>query len=273
MRRAVLAALVVLACFGTVGQARAATRYAVPGGTAGDATCLSPAAGCSLAEVLENVIVTGDEVVVTPGTYDLGNQNVYMRSAALGVNVHGEDGKPRPTITSTYFTTLLTCSPSTSCAGDGKTIRHLRIQNTGTGTALYFVGGTPGDPLVIDDVVAVGGTANATAAMFGVAMPPTVSAAVIRNSTALAPSTGPNASAILSELNLTLRNVTAVATGAGQVAMFQSGNCEPGSCSANATATLINSILYGGAGAADLRTSASVSGCGAGGTSSCFGNL
>jgi hypothetical protein len=233
--------------------------------------CLSAGAGCSLATVLEDVIVTGDEVVVTPGTYDLGNQGVYMRSSAASVNVHGQDGRPRPTILSTYFTTFSTCNPSTSCAGDGKTIRHLRIENRGTGTALYFVAGTPADPLVVDDVIAVGGTANSNAAMWGVAMPPTVSAAVIRDSTAYAPSTGPNASAILSNINLTLRNVTAVASAPGQIAMLQTGNCEPGTCSADATSSVTNSILAGAL--SDVRTAASVMGCGAGGNSSCFGNL
>jgi hypothetical protein len=98
MRRWVLAILVVLTAVGASGEARAATRYAVPGGAAGDGMCLSAGAGCSLATVLEDVIVTGDEVVVTPGTYDLGNQGVYTRSTAASVNVHGQDGRPRPTI-------------------------------------------------------------------------------------------------------------------------------------------------------------------------------
>ena len=271
MRGRVLALLVLLTAMGASGEARAATRYAVPGGTAGDGMCLSVGAGCSLAAVLEDVIVTGDEVVVTPGIYDLGNQGVYMRSTATSVNVHGQDGQPRPTILSTYFTTFSTCNPSTSCAGDGKTIRHLRIENRGTGTALYFVAGTPADPLVVDDVIAVGGTANSNAAMWGAAMPPTVSAAVIRNSTAYAPSTGPNASAILSQINLTLHNVTAVASAPGQIAMVQTGNCEPGTCSADTTSTVTNSILAGAL--SDVRTTASVIGCGAGGNSPCFGNL
>jgi hypothetical protein len=269
MRRSVVAALVLAACLGAAGQAQAVTRYAVPGGTAGDAMCLSPAAGCSLNEVLENVIATGDEVVVTPGNYDLGTQGVYMKSGPTSVNVHGEDGQPRPTIFSTPTiggTTFATC-PNTSCAGDGKVLRHLRIENRGNGSALYFVGGTPADPLVVDDVVAIGGASNASAAIFAVAMPPAISAASIRNTTAYAPSPAPNTNAIISELSLTLRNVTAVAPAANGVGMIQTGNCEPGDCSANATSTVVNSILSGGL--ADVRTTVSAIGCGTG----CVGNL
>src|SRR5947208_5564433 len=62
--------------------AMAATRYAVPGGGMGDVVCTSPAAGCSLAEVLENVVATGDEVIVMPGNHDAGSMGVYVRSVA-----------------------------------------------------------------------------------------------------------------------------------------------------------------------------------------------
>src|SRR5215211_4039916 len=271
--RRLIQLLMLLVVLGAAGQARATTRYAVPEGTTGDAMCQSAGAGCSLAEVLENVIVTGDEVIVTPGVYDVGTMGVYMRSAALSVNVHGQDGQPRPTIFSTGGTTFRTCHPSTTCAGDGKTLRHLAIENRGAGSALFFVGGTLASPLVVDDVEAIGGTGTADLAIFGVAKPPTDSAAVIRNSTAFAPSTVANSSAIVSELNVTLRNVTAVAPAPGSIALVQTGNCEPGACSANATSTVINSILAGGPGAADVRTTASVSGCGAGGGGACFGNL
>ncbi len=265
--------LVLLVVLGVAGQARATTRYAVPGGTTGDAMCQSPGANCSLTEVLENVVVTGDEVIVTPGEHDVGTMGVYIRSSALSVNVHGQDGQPRPRIFSNGGTTFSTCNPSTSCAGDGKTIRHLAIENRGAGSALFFVGGTPADPLVVDDVEAIGGTGTADLAIFGVARPPIDSAAIIRNSTAFAPSPAANSSAIVSELNLTLRNVTAVAPAAGSIALVQTGNCEPGTCSANATSTVINSILAGGPGAADVRTTASAAGCGPSATGACFGNL
>ena len=157
-------------------------------------------------------------------------------------------------------------------AGDGKTVRHLAIENHGQGHALFFIGGTVANPLTVDDVVAVGGTGTADSAMFGVAKPPTTTAAVIRNSTAYEPSTAANSAAILSELNLTVRNVTAVATAPGIVGLVQTGNCEPGTCSANATSTVINSIVAGGPGAADMRTTASapMAGCGGG---PCFGNV
>ena len=64
-----IAALIFL---GAAGPASATPRFAVPGGSAVDANCTTTGANCSLAHVLQDVVQTGDEVIVTPGTHDVG---------------------------------------------------------------------------------------------------------------------------------------------------------------------------------------------------------
>ena len=144
--------VVLLALFlGTAAQAQAATtRYAVPGGGTGDASCKSVAAGCSLTEVLENVVASGDEVVVLHGTHDLGSTGVYIHNGPVGLNIHGEDGHPRPTITAaTSGASFQTCNPA-PCSGAGTILRHLAIKNTNTGSALDFWGGAVGNPITVE---------------------------------------------------------------------------------------------------------------------------
>src|SRR5690242_70425 len=97
---AVLGAMLV--CLGAAAPADAAfTRFAVPGGSTGSATCTSTGDNCSLKHVLETVVATGDEVVVMPGTHDVGSMGVHLKGTVTAVNIHGQDGQPRPRVTST----------------------------------------------------------------------------------------------------------------------------------------------------------------------------
>jgi hypothetical protein len=90
----VAGALVVQA--GLASPAQAATiRYAVPGGSAAN-SCTSLATACSLDKAV-NQAAAGDEVVVTSGTYAMGTTS--LSNVQLGVNVHGVAGQPRPLIT------------------------------------------------------------------------------------------------------------------------------------------------------------------------------
>src|SRR3954470_20429546 len=91
----------VLVCLVAAGPAGATIRFAVPAGGPGDGNCLSTGANCSLKTVLENVVGTGDEVVVMPGTHDASSAGIYVKNGISGLNVHGQDGQPRPRVTAT----------------------------------------------------------------------------------------------------------------------------------------------------------------------------
>jgi hypothetical protein len=54
-----------------------------------------------------------------------------------------------------------------SCPADLSTIRHLRIENVGGGSALFFFGGTAGNPVSIDDVEAIAGSGSSSLAILG----------------------------------------------------------------------------------------------------------
>jgi hypothetical protein len=258
------AALVFL---GAAGPASATTRFAVPGGTAGDSSCTSTGANCSLAHVLQDVVLTGDEVIVTPGTHDVGSNGVSVKSGVTTLNIHGEEGQPRPRIVATsMFFTFSTC-PVSTCAGDGTVLRHLAIENQGSGLALAVFGGGLANPITLDDLEVRGGSAGLGILAFAQTGVP--SAATIRNTTAYAPGSGASIAAIVSELNLTMRNVTAVAPASGSVGLMQTPNCNDGlGCTGDASATVFNTILAGGPGGADVRTTTSTNGCG-----NCFGNV
>src|SRR4051794_20338730 len=97
---AVLAAWLVAA--GAVAPAAdAMTRIAVPGGSGSSSTCLSASDACSLKHVLETVVVSNDEVVVLPGTHDVGSMGARLKNNVTGLSVHGQDGQARPRVTST----------------------------------------------------------------------------------------------------------------------------------------------------------------------------
>jgi hypothetical protein len=261
--------LVATLCFlGAAAPARAAsTRYAVPGGSASDANCTSTGANCSLAHVLQDVVQAGDEVIVTPGTHDVGSMGAYIKTGATPLNIHGQDGQPRPRVTATSTGFVLRMCVVTTCAREGTIVRYLAIENLGTGGALGFFGGAVGSPVTIDDVHAIAGSAGL--AILGFAQTGVTSEAVIRDTTAYATGTGINGSAITSDLNLTIRNVTAVATGSGSVGLLQLPNCNDGvGCTGDATTTVFNAILAGGPGGSDVRANSSTNMCG-----TCFGNV
>jgi hypothetical protein len=224
----------------------AATRYALPGGSSTDLACTSTSASCSLKHVLEDVVQTGDEVIVMPGVHDSGASGFVIKSGVSAVNIHGQDGQPRPRITANWdFFAFNTCVAG-ACSGNGTVLRHLAIDNTGAGGALAAFGGGPGSTMTIDDVQVVGGSSGAAILIFG--QDGIRSAAVIRNTTAKSSGADVNGSAISSEVDLTMRNVTAVASGTGAYGLAQLANCTPGNCVGSAHSTVVDSILAGGPG-------------------------
>ena len=107
-------------------KAFAALRYAeVSPGDGNPAVC-ALSDPCSLKNAVEDPSVNnGDEVIVLPGTYDLGTGTATV---AKSIDLHGQTGQPRPTITTastTSFTGAITVT-----AG-GPTIHDLDLVNTG----------------------------------------------------------------------------------------------------------------------------------------------
>ena len=70
--------------------------------------------------------------------------------------------------------------------------------------------------------------------------------------------------------NRLVRNATAVASGTGAAGLAQLANCTPGNCVGSAHSTVLNSILAGAPGGADVRTT---SGAAAICPIGCFGNV
>jgi hypothetical protein len=251
------------------GQALGAqTRYALAGGSSTSMTCTSPSDSCSLKHVLEDVVQTGDEVIVMPGLHESATNRFLIKTGVTSLNIHGQDGQPRPVIRANSDLFAFGTCPVSTCPGDDMVLRHLAIENLGSGGALTFHGGGVGKPFVVDDVQARAGSAGLGILAFG--QTGVTTEAVIRNTTAYSRGAGPNGSAITSQVNLTMRNVTAVATGTDADGLIQSPSCNDGAgCNANAVATVFNAILAGGPSGFDVRTTSSTNGCASG----CSGNV
>src|SRR5829696_7488611 len=114
-RRSVSAGMAVLAVVLAAAPASAAPRYAAPDGQP-SLTCPA-SAPCSLAQAVESASALDNEVVVTPGDYDLTEGTLVVSTATL--NVHGVAGQPRPTIHGGPPGPLVNVTASTA------TLRHL----------------------------------------------------------------------------------------------------------------------------------------------------
>ena len=169
--------------------AQAVPRYAEPGMGGSDPTC-PQADPCDLQTAVESAL-GGDEVVVTPGTYEQGADPLEVPA---DVDVHGTPGAARPVITSS--------------AGVDASTSNARVADLtifGSNSGLTLDAGSLGERLY---VVTTPGTACS------------VIRATLRDSVCWAP--GPSGDAILAFVGnaplvatTVLRNVTAVATGAG----------------------------------------------------------
>jgi hypothetical protein len=180
-------------------SALGAIRYAEVSPGDGDPAVCAQADPCALEIAAEHPSVNnGDEVVVLPGTYNLG-------TGSLGINdeisVHGAAGGPRPIVTASGSGTLFT-DPFLS----NIEIRDLELVSTGTGPALLSSGnGAMG--VTVERVVARASAAGTQACR--------LRNTLIRDSVCHNTAAGPAAGIVGGGLSgggvVTLRNVTAYA--------------------------------------------------------------
>src|SRR3954469_12862849 len=114
-------------------SASAATRYAAPGG--GATSGCPQLAPCSLKEAITGA-GSGDEVVVTPGTYTVEG----TISTENPLFIHGQDGAARPQIVGTSGVT-----PFKSFAPQH--LSYLTLEATNAGLGVLFV---PADGTVLE---------------------------------------------------------------------------------------------------------------------------
>jgi hypothetical protein len=177
--------------------AAAAERYASP---TPDAT---PGAGCPQEDPcdLETAVedaATDDEVILLPSASDYVVPNNDQFVIPGGVEVHGQDGQPRPSVVGNGFFAPLTG------VGSNVTIRHLRIQNTGPALELQ-------QGLLVRDVIARSTSDGFFACVwFG--------SGTITDSVCWASGTnsvGAGAAQNATPITATLRNVTAISSSVG----------------------------------------------------------
>ncbi|MBJ7355904.1 hypothetical protein [Nocardioides sp.] len=174
--------------------AAAAVRWASPTGT-GDPTVCSQVAPCDLETAVEHASVqAGDEVVVTPGDY-----NVTTLSVDKAITLHGQAGQPRPKITTAGSVTV----------GAAATVRDLDLVHNTNGPGLWTNTAGAVVERVTSKMTAVGGFACAATATS--TWRDSVCWATATNSRGM----GSNAGFPASTRTITLRNVTAVGVAGG----------------------------------------------------------
>jgi hypothetical protein len=186
-------------------SALAAVRYAEPGPGGANPNC-PQGNPCDIEEAVE-LASSNDEVVVLPGDYFAGANQIDMNAA--GLNVHGIVGEPRPRIFSSANSAIRSF--------DGSRLAHVEISHTGSIYGMYVQ-----DAGTVEDVI-VRSTAPGD---FGGACG--MLAATLRDSvcwsTAAVGGRGVNMDLFgPSTQTARLRNVTAVATGPGSIGVSVNG--------------------------------------------------
>src|SRR5215207_7553038 len=172
-RLSLLAGMIALACALMLpASASAAQRFGSPGAS-GPNPCNPDA--CSLTDAVNNASV-GDEVIVAPGDYDIGEGNLLLDVANL--KVHGVEGQPRPVIRGEPAASPLM---NITATGAGAIVRHLSLRQDGTGGANGVSVTLNADALsTSSDLLLTNTRIGGTAARLG-------SAATLASSTARAP--------------------------------------------------------------------------------------
>jgi hypothetical protein len=133
MRKARLAlgGALLLAAFALISNtAIAAQRYASPAG-AGEACTLAspcPIRYAIVANMGTNPVDDGDEVILLPGTYDTGSNEMSMVKA---IDVHGQAGQPMPVLNGLSTTGIVRVN------NDGATLHHVDVEYGSSATGAY----------------------------------------------------------------------------------------------------------------------------------------
>jgi len=169
-------------------------RYAAP---AGSGTACTSTAPCALATAV-NGAGSSSEVIVTPGTYEVGSTSLTRPSTVTNLNVHGVAGQPQPVINTAANIGL-------QLLGDGARVADLTIVQTGSQWGLnVFAAGITVERVAVRTVAQVAcglGYSGLARDLLCVTSSP--------NGAAVDDSWGGGTG------DLIVRNLTAVATGAG----------------------------------------------------------
>ncbi|HET8949611.1 MAG TPA: hypothetical protein VFN44_03845 [Solirubrobacteraceae bacterium] len=213
------------------GAAAAAQRYASPSGSG---TACSSASPCEIAQAITGA-KSGDEVVVLPGDHALTATPPLHNQ----VTIRGVPGQPRPRLV------FSANGQGGMFAPAGTVLRHLEIVQEAPATYALFAFGAS-----VDQVSVKSSSPPACMTQFV--------DSTVRNSIVVAQGAG--ASAICTTNGAGhFRNVTAVATGSGGVAIEAAAT----GASATAAVELVNVIAKGGPGGASLAMSTDSSGAAA----------
>ncbi len=216
--RALLLAACAFAALGA-GVASATTYYAGPG-SATTTGCTVPATPCAIGYVIGTAAQTGDEVVLLPGSYEVG---LAALSTSRAIDIHGQAGEAPPLIEGNTGsnTPLLTLN-----GGAGTVVSDLQILQHGAGSGLDdFAGGATLERVVVDADAGPQGDAIVLG-----------TGTLLRDSVAWAP--GNSAVFMAAAGTARIENVTAY----GFTGVFVSGNPAPG----GSTVVMENTIAHGG---------------------------
>jgi hypothetical protein len=213
VRKGLIAGVVGVVLLVAAAGAQGAVRYAEPGGD-GPASSCPESNPCDIEDAVEDLSVTdGDEVIVLPGTYELGAGDFDAVNVNDRIELHGAVGRPRPVIASAFDATL-----ALNFDG-GARVHDLIVEHTGDfGRALDATF----SEAVIERVVA------RSTAEFGSGCAPPREPGLIRDSVCF--STGTDVGGIhlalgmAGDVDYELRNVTAIGTGANSVGLRFSGD-------------------------------------------------
>lgn len=213
------ALLVVTALLALPAAAGATTRYAAPGGNAEDTICVAPdAPRCSIGAAAGGPDVAhADEAVILPGSYsdtagdlngDTGNPTDGVVQPTAG-SVHGEPFEPMPVITVSGLDPMF-ANGNGAFLLSATTLSHVEIHAGAMASAALTVGfGSPDS--VVDHVIA---ESTRDGAITCVHWNGVIRDSVCSSSGAGGIGVGASVSGGVNTMNLTLRSVTAISTGA-----------------------------------------------------------
>ena len=209
---ALLGAAFIFLLVGAPSAFAGAVRYAEVSPGDGDPTVCALADPCSLKNAVEDPSVNnGDEVIVLPGTYNLGTGTVTVDNS---IDLHGQSGMPPPKITTASTTSF---TGAVTITGGAPTVHDLELENTGASGAAGLYALSFG--AVVAERLIVTATQGATACEMFVG---TLRDSICRNSGSGTAMTLPIGSTS-STRTLNLRNVTAV-TNSLATAIFMSAS-------------------------------------------------